>query len=522
MKRLFVGFALLVASAAFGQTVSETVNVEVIQVPVYVTGPDGNPIRGLSKDAFHLYVDGFEKPIDYFDPVDLAQTVAKNDERRPERERRLYLLLFDLSCAREDCMGLPGRIARAQTAAAAAVDKSHSDSDLFAVATYTLNHGIMFATPFLRDRVAVHRAIATLSSTSANDPLGLTMTATERASWMREEIADASAEAKEMLASRLDQANEEIRQILIGGVANQDNVKEPLRRETDNELVNFGVLAGRLAQLEGQKHVILFSQGFNSELIHGGKNPVSSDPLTAGGTDAAGMSRLHEMFEAFQTAGVFIDAVDIVGLRPDVDTSYNNDSLQMLAHGTGGEFVKNRNDFAAAITDLTVRQQSVYLLGFDRRDLMRGKITVRVDGVPRGSRLSYRQGFGGPADAHHLDPLQLADVVINDLPQTGVSMAIALSNGSILVGVSRKEVLPQLVESEPWIETILYVFDANGVAVVSKQKRIRFDEEMRRKAGPIVIGQKVQLPPGKYVAKAVTRVGGTNSMGFAKMDFEIR
>lgn len=521
MKRLWIGFALLVASSAFGQTVTETVNVEVIQVPVYVVGPDGNPIRGLTKDAFHLYVDGFEKPIDYFDPVDLAQN-AKTVEPRPERERRLYLLLFDLSCAQDDCMGLPGRIARAQRAAAAAVDKSHSDSDLFAVATYTLNHGVMFATPFLRDRVAVHRAITTLSSTSSNDPLGLTLTASERTSWMREEVADASAEIKEMLASRSDQANEEFRQTVIGGVANQDNIKHPLRRETENELVNFGSLAGRLAQLEGQKHVILFSQGFKSSFLHGGNDPVSSDPLSSGGTDARLQNKLQEMFEAFQSAGVFIDAVDILGLRPDVDTSFNNDSLQMLAHGTGGEFVKNRNDFAGAITDLTARQQSVYLLGFDRHDLMRGKITVRVDGVPHGSRLSYRQGFGGPADNHQLDPLRLADVVVNDLPQTGVSMAIGIANGSLLVGVSRKEVLPQLVASDPWVETILYIFDTSGAAIVSKQKRIPFDEAMRKKDGPIVIGQKLQLPPGKYVAKAVTRIGGTNSMGFAKLNFEVK
>lgn len=520
MKRFaFAVVVSFVASSSFAQQVSETVNVEVIQVPVYVVGPDGNPIRGLTKDAFHIYVDGFEKPIDYFDPVDLGAPL-KVSEHRPERERRLYLLLFDLSCARDDCKGLPGRIARAQKAAGVAVDRSHEESDLFAVATYTLNHGVQFATPFLRDRVALRRAISTLSSGSA-DPLGLTLTATERANWMREEINDASQEAKEMIAARNDQAAEEIRQTLIGSAANQDNVHQPIRRELENEFENFGAVAQRLAMLEGQKHVILFSQGFDSAIVHGGENPVA--PLgSAGGTDARANTLLQQMFEAFQGAGVFLDAVDIVGLRPDFDNGFANDSLQMLAHGTGGEFVRNRNDFTSAITDLTVRQQITYLLGFDRRDLMHGKISVRVDRVPRGTRLSYRQGFGPPAGNHDIDPLQLADIVVNDLPQTGVNMAVGVQNGSLLVGISRKEVLPQLVAAEPWIETILYVFDQSGTAVVAKQKRITFDEKTKKQDGPIVIGQRLQLPPGQYVAKAITRIGGTTSVGYAKALFKIQ
>lgn len=519
MKRFVLGIALVVALPVFAQQVTETVNVEVIQVPVYVVGADGNPIRGLTKSAFHLYVDGYEKPIDYFDPVDLAAPL-KADEKRPERERRLYLLLFDLSCAREDCMGLPGRIARAQKAAAIAVDRSHRESDLFAVATYTASRGVQFATPFLRDRLAVRRAIATLSSGSS-DPLGLTLTATQRANWMREEINDASQEAKEMIAVKDDQAAQEIAQTMIGGAANQDNVHEPLRRETENEFENFGAVAERLAKLEGQKHVLLFSQGFDSTLVHGGSDPVPAVGV-AGGTDARGMAKLQRMFDAFQAAGVFLDTVDILGLRPDFDSGFANDSLQMLAHGTGGEFVRNRNNITSAITDLTARQQITYLLGFDRRDLMRGKISINVDGVPRGTHVSYRQGFGPPAGGHDVDPLQLADIVINDLPQTGVNMVVGIHNGAVIVGISRKEIVPQLVAAEPWIETILYVFDQNGSAVVAKQKRITFDAKTRTESGPIVIGQHLQLPPGQYTAKAVTRIGGTNSVGYAKADFKVQ
>lgn len=520
MKRFAVALLMLMPASAFAQQVNETVNVEVIQVPVYVVGPDGNPIRGLKKSAFEMYIDGYPKPIDYFDEVDVA-TPATADDPRPERERRLYLLLFDLSCTAEDCQGLPSRIARAQRAASVAVGQSHLDADLFSVATYTTNRGIQFATPFLRDRGAVRRAIATLSTSQVHDPLGLAVTKAEAHAWMRESTTDIKDQVDAARASKDDFITDEIVSTLLGGVANQDNIRQPLKRVIENQFDNFREVAARLAGLEGQKHVMLFSQGFRTELLHG----ATSMPAvgTANGFDGHLLQGLRLMCDAFQEAGVFLDAVDIMGLRPDRDTSFNNDGLQMLAHNTGGEFVRNRNDFAVAITDLTKRQQVSYLLGFDRRDLVRGKIAIKVAGVPRGTHVTYRQGFGGPPAQNDVDPLRLADIVVNDLPQTGVTMSMGLVSGpAIYVAINRAEILPQIVATQPWIETILYVFDSSGAAVLTKQKRVQFDEETRKKDGPLVIGQKLELPAGKYVAKAITRIGGTASVGYSRTEFNIK
>jgi VWFA-related protein len=518
MKRAISGLLVLFAASAFAQQLSETVNVEVIQVPVYVIGPDGNPIKGLKKSQFELWIDGQPKPVEYFDQVDVATPLAA-DEVRPEKQRRLYLLLFDLSCTADDCQGLPARIARAQRAAAVSVEHSHLDSDLFAVATYTTNHGVQFATPFLRDRAAVRRAIATLSASNVHDPLGLAISTSEARSWLRE----SSANVDDQVAAALEKGDvvgSVIASTIAGGVANQDNVRQPLKRVIEAEFDNLKEVATRLASLEGQKHIVLFSQGFRTELLHGANDTPTVD--NAKGFDSGLLMDLRIMAEGVQQAGVFIDTVDIYGLRPDVDTSYNNDGLQILAHSTGGEFVHNRNDFASAITDLTKRQQVAYLLGFDRHDLTRGKIVVKVNGVPRGTHLTYRQGFGDPPSRTDIDPLQLADIVVNDLPQTGVNMSMGVVKGpSIVVAISKKEILPQLVDAQPWIETILYVFDGNGAAVMSKQKRITFDEATRKADGPIVIGQKLDLPAGKYVAKAITRIGGTTSVGYAKYDFNI-
>src|SRR5207247_3841585 len=65
MRRFACVMSLLLGAAA-GAQVRESVTVEVIEVPVYMTTSDGKPIRGLSKEAFELSVDGKRTPIDYF------------------------------------------------------------------------------------------------------------------------------------------------------------------------------------------------------------------------------------------------------------------------------------------------------------------------------------------------------------------------------------------------------------------------------------------------------------------------
>lgn len=515
MNRFMCVVLLLVTTPLFAQ-LSETVNVEVIQVPVYVVGPDGSPIRGLKKDAFELYINGFPKPFDYFDPIDVA---APADEPRREKERRLYLLLFDLSCSEGDCRGLPGRIARAQKAAAVAVQKSYLDTDLFAVATYTSNHGVEFATPFLRDRAAINRAITTLSRSATHDPLGLAISTSERAVWNRDVPVDITEQALVAL-EKDDFVAHEMATTMIGGLANQDVLREQSRQSAESELLEFAAIASRLGKLEGQKHVILFSQGFESKIVLGDSTKDYTGLKAQFGADGRLMAQLEKTFNAFQSAGVFLNTVDILGLRLEPQSGAN-ETLQFLAHNTGGEFVRNRNDFSTAITDLTRRQQYVYLLGFDRRNLAWGKIDIKVRGIPRGSRVSFRRGFSDPVNNRQVDPLQLADIIVNDQPQTGVNMSIAVNGPAIFVGISRAELIPQIVDTDAWIETILYVFDKNGNAVVSRQKRIELDAKVRQQSGPIVIGQKLDLPKGNYVAKAITRIGGTSSVGFARAEFSV-
>jgi VWFA-related protein len=496
---------LLVATAAFAQ-VRETITVEVVDVPVYVVAPDGKPVRGLTRDAFTLLVDGKPQPIEYFDAVDFGAARGPAEAApRPSRERRLYLLLFDLTFKEKDVQSV-AKVVRAQKAAEKAIEASNPATDLFAVATYSTNRGVYFATPFLSDRAAIKRALFTLRQSKAKDALGLEITEDERA------MVDVLGEAT-------DQASSEILDAIRGGQANQEMASAETARRIESQFDGLSEAAARLSGLEGQKHVLLFTEGFEAGLVHDIQRRFGGPPQV----DARLMRILNEMYRKFQAAGVILDSVDIAGTRHTFN-NLDNDALFMLARGTGGRVMQNRNDLSEAITDLTTTQQVVYLLGFRRRDDRAHRIDVRVNGAPRGSNLFYRTGFGSPTRPN-VDALQFADIILNDVPQNGFTMDVAVApapgSASVAVSFPRAQVIPQLVEKSPYVDALLYVFNPQGDAVGFHAKRIAFEPGARENQGSVAFEQPFQLPPGKYVAKVLLHVAATNAMAYARREFTV-
>ena len=504
LRRAVLGAALLFTTAALGQ-VSESITVEVIEVPVYVTAADGTPIRGLAKERFDLFVNGKPRAIDYFEEVDLGggqallPAPAPGQARVPVlHERRLYLLLFDLAFSR------PGLIERAQHAADAAVLRSNPATDYFAVATFRRSDGVRFVIPFLNDYVAVRRAIATLQSNDAKDPLGVGLTSKQRQKWAK---IEAQAAGTPMAFYRT--GDPYVDEILAGSEVNQEIARQQYRDDIEHQLAGLGGVAARLASLEGQKHVVIFSAGFNPRLFVDLGPGYQEDPQLH--------RYLRQMVDAFRGAGAFLDSIDIVGNRP-ADAS---ESLRRLAEPTGGATIRNTNDIAAAMTRLAASHDVVYLLGFRRGDAAAGDIDVRVSGLPRDARLSFRTGFGKPAPHRDLDPLQLADIVINDIPQNGLSLKLETTPKEISILFRPPEVMAQLLPEKPYVEAMLYVFDEHGGTALFRSKRLPFDAKKAPKASVAGVREAVSLPRGRYVVKALMHVAGTQSVGFARSELVI-
>jgi VWFA-related protein len=492
--------------------VRENVTVEVVQVPVYVTTSDGQPVRGLTKDSFTLLVDGHPQPIDYFDVIDFAAVPdAQQAVERPRRERRLYLLLFDITFA------TPAKLVRAQRAAEQAVSHSNPATDFFAVATYSSSRGVHFLSPFLSDRVAVTHAIFTLHGSKAQDPLGLSLGSQERAQWVSVmEQGQTISDSQEGMA---DMVGGEMAEALRGGQANQDMLAVPKNRLIESQLHDLGDVSARLSALEGQKHLVIFTEGFDSTRITDikakGRPPNIESRL---------LNLVKTMHQTFVSAGVTLDTVDIKGLRHTF-SDLENDALYMLSRDTGGRVIANRNDLVEAVDTLMKAQRVAYVLGFRQGNRKQGRVTVRVTGAPHGSEVSYREGFGYASEPTALDSLQIADIILNDVPQAGVSLqsAVTPADGSAEVAVSfaRAEVVPQLVEASPAVDVLMYIFDAHGGAVDFKSKRIGFSGAARVNSGYVTLREPFELPPGKYTAKVLLRIAGTKSMGFIKRDFAV-
>ena len=503
---------LLIAPAELAQ-VRESVTVEVVEVPVYVTSADGKPLRGLTRDQFELFVDGKPVPIDYFDPIDFAAPAAQahTAAARPLRERRLYLLLFDLSFA------TPAKLVRAQRAAEQAIGHSNADTDYFAVGVYSAQHGVQFVSSFLRDRPAVLRALYTLHAPKLRDPLGVAISSAERATWVSAgEKGVAVAAEQENFA---DMLSGEMAEAIRGGQANQDILAEPPKRLIEYQLNNLGDTAARLAGMEGQKHVVFFTEGFQSIRITDIKarnRPPQFDPRL--------LDFVKQMHDTFASAGVMLDTVDIEGLRHTF-TDLENDSLYVLTRGTGGRVVANRNDLVEAVDAVTTAQSVVYLLGFHPGDRKRGRISVRVSGLPRGTEVSYREGFGYVSAKGDVDALRLADVLVNEIPQNGFRMATRFQpragGAELEFAFFPQEIVPQLADKTPYVDALLYVFDAQGATVMAKSERITFDARLRQEKAPVILRGKFDAPPGRYVVKAVAHIAGTQSLAFVKRDLEV-
>src|SRR5256885_7705250 len=100
MKRI----ALLLSFAAAGvmaQTLTQKIEVSVVNVDVVVTTPDGKPVHGLTRDDFQLFEDGVAQPVTNFYAVEQqgsdpsAKAAADAPASDDARFRRKVLVLID-------------------------------------------------------------------------------------------------------------------------------------------------------------------------------------------------------------------------------------------------------------------------------------------------------------------------------------------------------------------------------------------------------------------------------------------
>ena len=388
----------------------EVVEVVEVEVPVHVVR-DGTPVRGLTAENFEVF-DGRKKvALSGFAVVDLGDPeTSETMVGLPAVARRHFLLLFDLSFSD------PSSLARSRSAAQRMVDEALHPSDLVGVATYSIRTGAQIILSFTSDREQAKVAIDSLGLPqlieTQRDPLGIVLTAaglTDEGGIQNPSSGGGRPSVQDITGPILRDTLEDL------SVMNQRNNRAAVQQNALAFAGSFTELAQMLQGVDGRKHLILLSQGFDSQVLLGTQDIEAQQRMNRASEtgevwnidsderfgNTAALSVVDRMVQELRKSDVVVQAVDVGGLSADGSgRSKSEDSLFIMADSTGGELLRNFNDPGAAMGEVLDRTSVTYLLRFQpdklKNDGSYRKLRVKLKNAARGTRVVHRPGYFEP------------------------------------------------------------------------------------------------------------------------------
>jgi len=533
-------------------TYTDQTTTLLVEVPVEVTH-DGKPVRGLTAENFVLFDNGRQQVINNVDVVDLAALSAGEDQSNlPVAARRHFLILFDYT------FSTPGALEKAREAAFGFVAKDLHPTDLVAVGTFSTRDGIRIPLAFTPDRTQVQLAIQALGQERVlgirPDPLRIYI---GNKSQLRDPGDDATSSSKHGSEAVREQAEE---------VAAAEKRGSDTRGRREVKILSDSMqgLAKLLRQVNGRKHVIYFSSGFDSSLLLGTQDSAEleqNSQATARGElwkvdsdnvfgNRSTLSALDQLTDALRKSDCTLHAVDVAGLRAGGDLGLGagrqgKDGLFLMSRDTGGELFENFNDLGTAMNRLLEKTSVTYLLSYRPKDLdfdgKYRKLKVKLKDVPEG-RIVYRPGYFAPDDKKGADDfgtlLASADELL-DRHKGAISaqilalpMAAKTSDGEMADG---RRYVPTFIDvegasflgprqigrerpKEIRADVFLYAFDSQGgivdyfsqaISLDLTQLGSTFDTHGFRLYAPLLLGE------GEHTLRALVRNPATGRSGVA-------
>lgn len=555
MKKIL---AVLLVALPLTAQVRENVTVTAVEVPVTVVDRSGQAVRGLTQRDFELVIDGKKTPITGFETIDLSVIEEQTPLATPlpKAAYRNFLLVFDFSGS------APGAIARAQKAASEFVSKQMKRRDLCAIATFDVEKGTQVLTSFTSDREFLQHVIEDIvkpEPVRVADPLRLGMsprtgpvpqTGRGRNSELAREKAEFKRESEREIAQSFNQRAEQAH-------------NEHLRGRIATELRDLGKLARLLDRVPGQKQVILLSEGFDDSLVQGKELAEGSKTISARDTDDTqqnidrgeiwkvtseerfGSSQasfeIREMALLFRRSDVLLHAIDIRGLRTDVDIAeglrkVSNEGLHLITRPTGGSVFENATDLRRSFDELLRQQDYVYILVFEAKPgLSPGafhEIKVKVPAA-RGGRVTHRAGFyeSSPVPESQFEQtLSLAGMLLtepdrNDVPLTITAFPLpAQRSVPLVIEIDGDALVRHGADEVVTADLYVYAFDAQNRVGDYVQQRLAVDlvrNADRLRAGGLRYVSSLELAPGAWVVKALVRVDESGQIGLTRRVVEV-
>ncbi|MFQ5526612.1 MAG: VWA domain-containing protein [Thermoanaerobaculia bacterium] len=389
----------------------EVVDVEIVNVDVWVTDKKGNPVDGLTQADFEVFRDG--QPVEVTNFFSVAggrpAVVAPGDSETPAETPSIPKL------------PLPG----AETVAEVAPE--HQLWLIIYIDNYNID-------PIERNRILpslelfLHRALRAGGRTmlvSYDGSLKLRQPFTDEARLLLDALAEFKDDAGQASIRRRDQ---------MAALRRIDDAEEPSQallyaRQYAEELVN-GVestvealerMIETLAGLPGRKALVHVSSGVpmlaGEEMFHAVaetfdvSEPYAEIPRHDTSRSFARVTRQANAHRvAFHTLdagglrGFEFGAAEYAGfvntkIRSTLDSIVPENlqaGLRFMADETGGRAILNRNEILPALEEVTRDFASFYSLGIASTDAESGRyheIKVKLAGGTKGRRLRHRAGY---------------------------------------------------------------------------------------------------------------------------------
>jgi VWFA-related protein len=545
------------------ETFEDVSDVIEVQIPVNVSNRAGAPIRGLTADDFEVFDRGSRQELSGFDVVDLEVLQANSmmgptavEAAIPAAARRHFLLLFDLTFA------TPASVTKARNAARDFVLRELHPTDLAAAATYSLDVGPRLLVTFTPDRAQLARAIDTLGAPrllaqeGSIDPLRFMIEDPHR-SGMSSTFAETETEGG--VGAGISELVDQEVQAYLRVISNQmDRMERSYARgRVSSWVAGLDEMAQIMASVEGRKHVVFFSEGFDGRLMLGrgadaSDREAQSDRLNLSfgqhwmvDTDdiygnTALQGQMGDALETFRRADCVIQAVDISGLGSDSSEdrrarSVGQDALFYMANETGGALFEDTNDLGAELNEVLERSIVTYLLSFQPKGLEYDgsyhRIEVRLKGDrPRGTGVSHRAGYFAPRPFEDLHPLEksllASDAIASAAPRRDLDVDVLVAPfraGAesayvpVIIEVGGRKLISGQEKGSLSAEFYAYVSDDQGQMrdFFSQLVSLDLSEEGREnmsQAGLKYYGH-LNLTPGDYLVRVLVRNASTGRTG---------
>jgi len=456
------------------------ISVTLKLIQVFVADAKGEPAPDLEKSDFILYDNGKIQTITEFEKHFIQTPEAIGPDALPQPGlpaapllQRKYVFLFD-----NEGNDLEGMM-KSRKAALEFLDRQVLPGDEIAVFSNSPVTGLTLLIYFTSDHQKIRDIFTKTKDSPGREQGGIAMDSlSEHELASPERVFDSKA-ISVMRGTGMGSGRKGLRPYAL---------RDFLLRMLD--------LSKALRRVDGQKNVVLFSQGFGS---------IVASPRLEG-------QLFRSMAKELASANCPVFAIYTVSGMAKMGPP--NEDLSWLSNMTGGKYYDNSDNYTANAQSIQNVTGNYYVLGYSIGSAWDGKFhDIKVEVKRKGYRTYGQKGYFNPVPFNKLSrmekSLQLIDIALGedsshgrsvDFPLAALPFSDRKGNNTILISlIPIKTILGGVGKKT---EVISLVFDVNRSVVSGRRAELDWSSFSGENLCQYSVAA---LAPGRYEARVVVR-----------------